>query len=444
MSNFVLLFTGQHDQKLISPTSYSGEVFLSDTSPLSSPYPTGASIFVSSPLSGKLKHSRSWSTLSPPGLKPSSSSSSRGLSSVEESGEWADKEVARLSPASPESMKFYKRTRPPKDPRELSSPKITGETFSKAKEQHHTPKRTESRAQEATPSRNRTSQTTQAKTGSTSPRKSPQVAPTPQHTGHQQAPPRLKDSPSRESLDHEKKNGKGGTLKVRQHAQARELEGRVARTGPGQEQESFKRRAAGRSRPQRTSLHTVRESEKGAGKDSRQRDTNGKSTEDRHTSKETLSKRDSLLSFKDMWSRKGSVVSPREAKGRGDALSYSKEVSSKEDIVASIHSIPGTQQSPKGPLSPGPWKVPSSAKILTEAEVLRDPLWWNIESPRLELCHGILIRNPQWIVFSEFFHKQKKNGEVQHSATFSTFQSQICLFDEVSFYRESCVITHGM
>ncbi|KAM8757466.1 membrane-associated guanylate kinase, WW and PDZ domain-containing protein 3 isoform 2-T2 [Acanthopagrus schlegelii] len=366
--------SSQHDQKLISPTSYSGEVFLSDTSPLSSPYPTGASIFVSSPLSSKMKHSRSWSTLSPPGLKPSSSSSSsRGLSSVEESGEWADKEVARLSPASPESMKFYKRTRPPKDPRELSSPKITGETFSKAKEQHHTPKRTESQAQEATLSRNRTSQT-QAKTRSTSPRKSPQVAPTPQHTGHQQAPPRLKDSPSRESLDHEKKNGKGGTPEIRQHTQARELEGRVARTGPGQEQQSFKRRAAGRSRPQRTSLHAVRESEKGEGKGSRQRDTNGKSTEDRNTSKETLSKRDSLLSFKDLWSRKGSVVSPREAKGKGDALSYSKEVSSKEDIVASLRSIPGTQQSPKGPLSPGPWKVPSSAKILTEAEVLRDPL----------------------------------------------------------------------
>ncbi|XP_073324491.1 membrane-associated guanylate kinase, WW and PDZ domain-containing protein 3 [Pagrus major] len=368
----------QRDQKLISPTSYSGEVFLSDTSPLSSPYPPGASIFVSSPFSSKLKHSRSWSTLSPPGLKPSSSSnSSRGLSSVEESGEWADKEVARLSPASPEPMKFYKRTRPTKDSRELSSPKITGETFSKAKEQHHTPKRTESQAQEVTLSRNRTSQT-QAKTRSTSPRKSPQagqqVASTPQRTGHQQAPQRLKDSLSRESLDHEKKNGKGGTLEIRRYTQGREMEGRIVRTGPGQEQESFKRRAAGRSRPQRSSLHTVRESEKVPGTDSRQRNTNGKPAEDRNTNKETLSKRESLLSFKDMWSRKGSVVSPREAKGREDTFSNSKEVSSREDIVASIHSIPGTQQSPKGPLSPGPWKVPSSAKILSEAEVLRDPL----------------------------------------------------------------------
>ncbi|XP_018539385.1 membrane-associated guanylate kinase, WW and PDZ domain-containing protein 3 isoform X2 [Lates calcarifer] len=367
----------QRDQKLISPTSYSGEVFLSDTSPLSSPYPTGASIFVSSPLSGKLKHSRSWSAISPQGLKPRSG---RGLSSVEESGEWADKEVERLSPASPEHMNFYKRTRPTKDSRELSSPKKTGETFPKAKEQHHGPKKTESQAQEATLSRNRMSQT-HTKTQFTSPRKSPQagqqVASTLQHAEHQQGPQRrLKDSSSRESLNHEKKNGKVGELEIRRHTQGREMEGRREKIGPSREQESFKRRVAGESHHHRTSPHTVREGEKGKGKDSGQRDVNGKGKppEDRNRGKETLNKRKLLLSFKDTWSRKGSIVSPREAKGKQDTISHSKEDISKEDFVASINSIPGPPQSPEGPISPGPWKVPSSAKILSQAEVLRDPL----------------------------------------------------------------------
>ncbi|XP_045884991.1 membrane-associated guanylate kinase, WW and PDZ domain-containing protein 3 isoform X1 [Micropterus dolomieu] len=366
----------QRDQKLISPTNYSEDVFFSDTSPLSSPYPTMASIFVPSPYSSKVKHSRSWSTISPQGLKPRS----RGLSSVEESGEWADKEVERLFPTSPEHMNFYKRTRPTKDSRELSSPKKTGETFPKAKEQHPSPKKTESQAQEVKLSMNRTSEM-QTKTRSINPRKPPQagqqVASTLQRTEHQQGPQRrLKDSSSRESLDNEKKNGKEGNPEIKRYTHGREMEGRGERTRPGREQESFKRRVMGESHHHTISPHTVRMSEKGTGKDSGKRDPNGKckSTEDRNTSKETLNKRESLLSFKNIWSRKGSVVSPREAKGREDTFSYSKEVSSKEDLVASINSIPRTPQTPKGPLSSSSWKVPSSGKILSEAEVLRDPL----------------------------------------------------------------------
>ncbi|KAI3369814.1 hypothetical protein L3Q82_024637 [Scortum barcoo] len=362
----------QRDQKVISPTSYSGEVFYSDTTPLSSPYPTGASIFVPAPSSSRLKHSRSWSARSPQGLKPRS----RGLSSVEESGEWADKEADRLSPASPDHMNFYKRTRPTKDSRELSSPKKTGETFPKAKEQHHSPKKTEGRAQEETLSRKRTSQK-QTKTRSTSPRKSPQagqqMASTLQRAEHQQGPQRrLKDPSSRESTDHEKKNGKGGTLEIRRYTQEREVEGRGERTRLGSFL-SFKR-VVGESHHHRTSPRTVRESEKGAGKDSKQSDANGKCkpTEDR--SKEAIGRRESPASFKDKGNRKGSVVSPREGKGREDTFSSSKEVSSNEHFAASINSIPLTVQSPKGPLNPGPWKVPSSAKILSQAEVLRGPL----------------------------------------------------------------------
>uniref|UniRef100_A0A3P8UCL6 Membrane-associated guanylate kinase, WW and PDZ domain-containing protein 3 n=1 Tax=Amphiprion percula TaxID=161767 RepID=A0A3P8UCL6_AMPPE len=275
------------------------------------------------------------------GLAQDGSDSSRGLSSVEESGEWADKEVERLSPVSPEHMKFYKRTRHTKDSRELSSPKKTGETFPKAKEQHHSPKKTESQAQEATLSRNRMPQT-QTKTQPANPRKSPQVGQlvvsTLQCTEQQQGlQRRLKDSSSRASLSHEKKNSEGGNTEIRRYTQGGEMERRGERTRPGHEQESFKRR-------------------------------------DRNTSKGTSNKRESLLSFKDIWNKKVSVVAPREAKGREDTFSYSKEESGKEDFVASINSMPGAPQSPKGPISPGPWKVPSSAKILSQAEVLRDPL----------------------------------------------------------------------
>ncbi|XP_060897093.1 membrane-associated guanylate kinase, WW and PDZ domain-containing protein 3 isoform X1 [Labrus mixtus] len=364
----------QHDQKLISPTSYSGEVFFSDTSSPSSSYPTGASMFVSPPSSSKLKHSRSWSAISPQSLN---SRSSRGLSSVEEIGEWADKEVERPSHASLEHLNFYKRTRPIKDSRELSSPKKTGETFPKAKEQHHSPKKTESQAQDEALSRRRTSQK-QAKTRSTSPRKSlqagQQVASTVQRTEQQQGPQRrLKDSSSRESLNHEKRNGKGGTLEIRRYSQGKEMEGRGDRTRSGREQESVQRRVVEDSQHHRVSPNTGRQAEKGTGKDSRQRDAIGrsKSTKERSTSKEAIIKRESQFSFKDVLSRKGSVVSP---KGAEDTYTFSKEVRGREDFVASTNSFPGTPQSTKGPLSPGPWKVPSSAKILSAAEVFRDPL----------------------------------------------------------------------
>ncbi|XP_071375210.1 membrane-associated guanylate kinase, WW and PDZ domain-containing protein 3 [Centroberyx affinis] len=364
--------SSQHDQKIISPTGFSREVFVSDTSPLSSPFPTGASIFVSSPFSSELKESPSWSALSPQGLRPRSN---RGFGSMEGSGEWADKQVERLSPTTPEHITFYKRTRPAKDYKELSSPKKTGETFSKAKEHSHSPKKTESKAQEAEQCKSRKSQT-QTKTWSTNPGKSSQAgsASTLQRAEHQQVPQRrLKDFPSRESLDHEKKNGKRGDSEIRKSTQG--MDGRGERTRPAREQDNVNKRAAVEPQHHRPTPRTVKESEQRAGRDSGQRDTTGKSKprEDGYISKETINKRETRSSVKDMRSRKESVVSPREVKGREEVFSYSKEDRSKEGFVAFINSIPGTPQSPKGPISPGPWKVPSSAKILSEAEVLRDP-----------------------------------------------------------------------
>uniref|UniRef100_A0A3P8U906 Membrane-associated guanylate kinase, WW and PDZ domain-containing protein 3 n=1 Tax=Amphiprion percula TaxID=161767 RepID=A0A3P8U906_AMPPE len=242
------------------------------------------------------------------------------------------------------------------------------------------PKKTESQAQEATLSRNRMPQT-QTKTQPANPRKSPQVGQlvvsTLQCTEQQQGlQRRLKDSSSRASLSHEKKNSEGGNTEIRRYTQGGEMERRGERTRPGHEQESFKRRVMGESHHHRTLPNMVKESEMGTGKDSGHRNVNGKGkpAEDRNTSKGTSNKRESLLSFKDIWNKKVSVVAPREAKGREDTFSYSKEESGKEDFVASINSMPGAPQSPKGPISPGPWKVPSSAKILSQAEVLRDPL----------------------------------------------------------------------
>lgn len=367
---------GRRDQKLISPASSSGEVFLSDTSPLSSPYSTGASTSVSPPFSGNLKHSRSWSAFPPQGHKPRSS---RGLSSVEEIGKWADAEIKRLSSASHEQAKFYTRTRPSKDSRELSSPKITGETFPKAKEQHHSPRKSESRAQEATLMKNRIPQT-QTKIQPASVRRSPQagqqVTSTRQSAEHQQGiQRRLNDSAGKEKLVHEKKNGEGANLEIRTHKQAGGKEGRGERTSLSREQESLKRRVTGQSHQHRTLPNTVRE--KGTSKELENRNLNGKGkpTDDSNTSKGTINTKESV-SFKEKWSRRGSVALPRAERGREEErqFSYSKDKSSKEGFVASMNSIPAALQTQKGPISPGPWRVPSSARILSQEEVLRDAL----------------------------------------------------------------------
>ncbi|KAG7495109.1 membrane-associated guanylate kinase, WW and PDZ domain-containing protein 3-like isoform X1 [Solea senegalensis] len=355
--------SSQRDQKVISTPNYSREVFLFDTSPLSSPYSTAS--ILSPPFPGKLKHSHSWSSISPQGHKPRSSSS--GLSSVDESGEWADTEVQRPSPASSDHMDFYKRTRPTKDTRELSSPKKMGETFPKAKEQHHNPAKTDSQAREETLSRNRMS-LTHTKTDAAHLRRPPQsgqVATALQRVEHQR---RLKESPSKESLHHEKKNGKGGTLEIRRYTQDREMEGRGERTRHGHDHETFERRAVGRSRHHGTSSVKVRESDSGSGKDSGQRDASckSKSTEDRNRSAEVNRRHAS-----DAQSSKVSVVLPGEAKDKQDGGFQCKDNSSKKYFIASMNSIP---VSPQGPISPGPWKVPSSARILSHEEILREPL----------------------------------------------------------------------
>uniref|UniRef100_A0A1A8S333 Membrane associated guanylate kinase, WW and PDZ domain containing 3 n=2 Tax=Nothobranchius rachovii TaxID=451742 RepID=A0A1A8S333_9TELE len=318
----------------------------------------GASVFLSPTFSRRLKHVHSWSAKSLQGPEPRHS---RGLGSVEESDEWAEQKVERLSPLSYDQTKVYKRTLSTKDSRELSSPKKTGETFPKAKEQHHSPKQAESPAQGATLSRSRMA--SNAKTQmlrSEKPQTGPQVEL--QRTEHQPVcHRRLKDSSSRGTLGNELKNGDRGNVQTRRYTIG-------SGERPSLDKESFKRRVAGEAHPHRTPV--MRQSDKSRHKNSEIRNAEGKRkpTENQDTSKSTSSKRDSLSFLKDLWSKKDSVVTPKEAKGR------ERTSISKEDFVASTNSIPGSLQTTKGPASPRPWKVPSSAKILTEEEVFRDPL----------------------------------------------------------------------
>ncbi|XP_037534620.1 uncharacterized protein LOC119411767, partial [Nematolebias whitei] len=440
----------KRDQKIIAPTRNSEEVFFSDTSPQTSPQSTGASVFLSPTFSKKLKHSRSWSTKS---LQIQEPHHSRGLGSVDESDEWAEKKVDRLSPLSYDHTKFYKRMVSSKDSRELSSPKKTGETFPKAKEQHTSLKMTGSQAQGAAVAVSRsimppmsntkipTVRSDKAQAGpqvvstlhcamqqqgqagpqvvsilhragqqqdqagpqvvSTSQcagqqgQAGPQVVSTLQRAGHQrgQAGPqvvstlhragqqqgqaglqvvstlqrtghqqghhrRLKDSSRKESLGTELKNSERENQDMRRYTIG-------SGERPSFEKESFKRRVRGESHPHRTL--PIKESETCGNKDLEHKDVNGKSkpTENKKVSKET-NKRDSLSFFKDIWSRKDSPTERKERKG--------KSSNSKEDFVASTTIIQGSSQSPKGSVSPGPWRVPNSVKILTEQEVFRDPL----------------------------------------------------------------------
>lgn len=307
----------------------------SDASLPSPSYPPGASAFVSSP--GKLKHSHSWSKITPKGLKlhKSSSSSGGGLSSVEECGEWAAEPVKTLSSASPKSTSLYKRTRDPKKPEELSS---------KAKEQHRNPKKTEGQGLKEMGGGSRT-------ISPTSPGTFPQASVL-QHTEHrQQPPPRSGDSGIRPSS------------KGPESRRGPEAETEDKRTKPGLQQDRHVEHYwITRSRHARRT-HTARDSS------GRQSQTNQTGREHRTTRSDA---EESLLAPDGRQRTTGSDASSRDANGQEHKFFHSKEAARKR--VSSINSIPDTLQSMKAPLGPGPWKVPSSAKILSEAEALRDPL----------------------------------------------------------------------
>uniref|UniRef100_A0A3Q2XBK5 Membrane-associated guanylate kinase, WW and PDZ domain-containing protein 3 n=1 Tax=Hippocampus comes TaxID=109280 RepID=A0A3Q2XBK5_HIPCM len=128
--------TQDGSQKHVSPSSSTREVFFSDTSPLSSPYITGASILASIPYSGGPKHPRRRSGISSPrGL--------RSLSSVAERDEWRDSQ-AETTPTTSGRMK--------------SGPKAGG-TLLEAKDEPRGARRTSSRTHVATHNENRATRT---------------------------------------------------------------------------------------------------------------------------------------------------------------------------------------------------------------------------------------------------------------------------------------------
>lgn len=274
-------------------------------------------------------------------------------------------EAERRCSASLAQMKFYKRTRSVKEPRELSSPKKTEETFPKAKEQHHTPQQSAIQAPKVTAGKN----------GTTTTRSASSVKPTQagkqssSSLGQRDPLSRSKDVPSEA---HGKRNGRGGNLEVRRHPQERGPEAAGERTRPSSEKNTQRERTDRGSLHQRAPPRAVQEAEMGAGKSSRQREANHKAADVQGASKEQNNNRDP---HKDTPKQRSAVVPQREAQGRQGTLSHSKDDSSKGSRRnASVNSIPEAMQSPKGTLSPGPWKTPSSAKILSHAEVLRDPL----------------------------------------------------------------------
>lgn len=298
---------------------------MSDTSLQSPSYPTGDSIFSSSN-SGKLKHSHNWSNITPKVLKShKSSSGSRGSSSVE-----------TLSSGSLKSLKFYKRTRDPKKPEEL---------FSKAKEQHLNSKKTQCQGLKEVVGRSRTN------FFPTSPRTFPHAT-VPQY---QQEPLLgLADSATRHTLKGPKSR----------HGPEVETEGQRTKPRLEQERQAEHYRILHSRHPWQTT--TVRNN---SGKGSRQSQSKETNPEHRTTSKDA---EEFLQTSNGIQRRAGSAVSPRDANVQGDNLFYSKDAGSK--TLSSVKSNPDTLQSRKAPVGPGPWKVPSSAKILSEAEVFRDPL----------------------------------------------------------------------
>ncbi|XP_061543154.1 membrane-associated guanylate kinase, WW and PDZ domain-containing protein 3-like isoform X1 [Phycodurus eques] len=250
--------TQDASKKHISPSNSPREVFFSDTSPLFSPYLTGASILASIPDSGGPKHTR----------RRGGTSSPRGLSSVAERDEQWDEETG-TTPMTPGRM--------------TSGPKARGTLF-EAKDEPRGAGRTESRAPVATCGENRTIRTRSASLGAG-----------PRPSGIR----KKKDSGSSES--------RGGLS-----------------SGPIRDpaRQSQTRRASERS--------------------SVQRDVNSS-----QSSEDWKRRKDTCL--------KGSPVTPSKA----------------EPVASRTPRSP-----PKGPpISPGKWKVPSQARILTQAEVLRHPFW---------------------------------------------------------------------
>ncbi|CAB1314866.1 unnamed protein product, partial [Coregonus sp. 'balchen'] len=347
------------DPTVTSPIRFPREALVSETSLLSSPFSTCTSISGSYPFTSETPD---WNFLSPRTPHPQTS---RGSGSVKWNGEWADRQADRLSPITPEQINLYKvkpgHTRS-KGYKESSSQKTTGETF---KERSHSPKKAERKTQEAVTSKDRKSYP-QKGSRSPSPRKFPreghEVLSQPHVKKQQVQQSTSKDLSSKEPFE-ENKNGKRGDSKGRKSTQEREWGGGT--TKAAHEQASIRKRVgteAGHHRP--TPLET------GA-----RRDILRDGEKEKEKRKEEKRKKDTGASSKEENTRKDSGASTTEESSRKDYVLSPTEERIRKDTGASPNDVQEDAQSQKGPISPGPWKVPSSARILSQAEVLRDPTY---------------------------------------------------------------------
>uniref|UniRef100_A0A4W5QC48 PDZ domain-containing protein n=1 Tax=Hucho hucho TaxID=62062 RepID=A0A4W5QC48_9TELE len=330
------------DPTVTSSTSFPKEALVSETSPLASPFSTctftsGSSSFTS--------ETPDWNSLSPRTLHPQCS---RGTGSVEWNGEWADRQADRLSPITPEQINLYKvkpgHTRS-KDSKEHSSPKKTGETFSKAKEHSQSHKKSERKAQKAEPSKDSPKKSTRER----------QEASSQLHVKKQQVQQSTSNELSSKDPFDENKNSKRGDSKGRKNTQERE--GIAGTTKAAHDQVSIEKRVgteAGHYRPTPMETGAWRDILKVTLEKSKPRDG------EKEKRKEQTSKKDIGASLKEGKTRKYYGASTTEEK-------------SIKDTQASPNAIQQDPVSQKGQISPCPWKVPSSARILSQAEVLRNP-----------------------------------------------------------------------
>ncbi|XP_062329761.1 membrane-associated guanylate kinase, WW and PDZ domain-containing protein 3 isoform X2 [Osmerus eperlanus] len=228
-------------------------------------------------------------------------------------------------------------------------PKTAGETQSlpKAKERSNSPKKHERSKQEVERSKTNRKSHPQKESRSPSPRKAP-VAGQEVASSYQQA-----DRPQRQQRKDASREG----FKEKKSAKRGDARGRSCRGGEAASElvASSERTGAEARRD------SPREKQRGGGGEAGTRASEGRSQASKDLGREV---------------RKAETGEREERSGRESKTSSKEERSREEAAAPSPRSSQGPPDppDPRAPLSPGPWRVPCSARILSHAEALRDPL----------------------------------------------------------------------
>ena len=376
---------------------------MSDTSSLSSPLSSATSISPSSPFPAALRESPGRKTYTPQlqsSKQPPRADRGSGLAAV--SREQAGGRPDRLSPMTTtttttntapnhEQFSFSKRIRPAKDittkPRLGNDPKKLAETMlSKAKDSPRDAVKTRETPTQEAEQRKRG---TMSRITPTSPLPTTVLGrhpPSPQSVQEvgtmallqaerqQNHLRRLLELSGKESLERTVKTTSKANGDTEANRSPARLEGRreAHRAALKQGDVSGKRPAGESKHRTLPSTRTPTDDGAGSGRDPGKKETTGRAKprdDERTPHKEHREFRSSL---KDLRSREESFGSPT-AERESEGLFHKKEKGSNASLVSPRESLPGDHPSPKGDLHPGPWKVPSSARILSHAEVMRDP-----------------------------------------------------------------------